>query len=64
MEILHFLHFTHIYQKIFQYNKLQELKKWCSDIVVKHPYKVFNFEAFITIYENELVSLISRDDFK
>ncbi|RIB29217.1 hypothetical protein C2G38_2027897 [Gigaspora rosea] len=56
------LNFTRIYQKIFQNNKLQELQKWCNDIVVKYPEKIFDSEEFITIQENALVSLISRDD--
>ncbi|RIB18897.1 hypothetical protein C2G38_1311920 [Gigaspora rosea] len=56
------LHFTQIYQKIFQNNKLQELQKWCNDIVVKHPEKIFDSHEFITIQENALVSIISRDD--
>ncbi|RIB29213.1 hypothetical protein C2G38_2239046 [Gigaspora rosea] len=56
------LNFTRTYQQSFQNNKLQELQKWCNDIVVKYPEKIFNSEEFNTTQENELVSLISRDD--
>ncbi|RIB03394.1 hypothetical protein C2G38_784438 [Gigaspora rosea] len=56
------LNFTRIYQKIFQNNKPQELQKWCNDIVVKYPNKIFDSEDFFSLQENTLVSLISRDD--
>ncbi|RIB24650.1 hypothetical protein C2G38_2168076 [Gigaspora rosea] len=56
------LNFTRIYQKIFQNNKSQELQKWCNDIVVKYPDKIFESEDFFSLQDNALVSLISRDD--
>ncbi|RIB29208.1 hypothetical protein C2G38_2155883 [Gigaspora rosea] len=56
------LNFTRIYQKSFENNKLQELQKWSNDIMVKYPEKIFDSEDFITIQENALISLISRDD--
>ena len=56
------LHFTQIYQKIFQNNKLQDLQNWCNDIVVKYPDKIFESEDFVLFPENAVVSLISRDD--
>ncbi|RIB12032.1 hypothetical protein C2G38_56211 [Gigaspora rosea] len=56
------LNFTRIYQKIFQNAKLQELQKWCNDIVVKYPDKVFESEDFSLLQENALVSIICRDD--
>ncbi|RIB12030.1 hypothetical protein C2G38_2201794 [Gigaspora rosea] len=56
------LNFTRIYQKIFQNDKLQELQKWCNDVVVKHPNKVFESQDFSSLQENALVSLICRDD--
>ncbi|RIB24653.1 hypothetical protein C2G38_639059 [Gigaspora rosea] len=56
------LNFTRIYQKNFQNNKPQELQKWCNDIVVKSPDKIFDSEDFFSLQENALVSLISRDD--
>ncbi|RIB00430.1 hypothetical protein C2G38_2234328 [Gigaspora rosea] len=56
------LHFNRIYQKSFQNNKLQDLQNWCNDILVKYPSKIFDSEDFITLQENALVSLISRDD--
>ncbi|RIB29211.1 hypothetical protein C2G38_2155886 [Gigaspora rosea] len=56
------LNFTRIYQKSFENNKLQGLQKWCNDIMVKYPEKIFDSEDLITIQENALVSLISRDD--
>ncbi|RIB24647.1 hypothetical protein C2G38_2168066 [Gigaspora rosea] len=56
------LNFTRIYQKIFQNNKPQELQKWCNDIVVKYPEKIFDSEDFFSLQENAFVSLISRDD--
>ncbi|RIB03424.1 hypothetical protein C2G38_2225087 [Gigaspora rosea] len=56
------LQFTRIYQTIFKNRKLQELQKWCDDIVVKYPAKVFESEDFVSLQENVLVSLISRDD--
>ncbi|RIB28890.1 hypothetical protein C2G38_2028210 [Gigaspora rosea] len=56
------LNFTRIYQKSFQNNKLQNLQKWCNDIVVKYPDKAFKSEGFSTLHESALVSLISRDD--
>ncbi|RIB24646.1 hypothetical protein C2G38_638654 [Gigaspora rosea] len=56
------LNFIRIYQKIFQNNKPQELQKWCNDIAVKYPDKIFDSEDFFSLQENALVSLISRDD--
>ncbi|RIB13857.1 hypothetical protein C2G38_1698886 [Gigaspora rosea] len=56
------LYFTTIYQRSFQNNKLQELQKWCNDIVVKYPDKIFDSEEFFSTQENALISLISRDD--
>ncbi|RIB09219.1 hypothetical protein C2G38_2251527 [Gigaspora rosea] len=44
------------------YGGLQELQKWCNDIVVKYPDKIFESEDFVSLQENTLVSIISRDD--
>ncbi|RIB29222.1 hypothetical protein C2G38_1212292 [Gigaspora rosea] len=56
------LHFTRIHQISFQNYKLQELQKWCNDIVAKYPDKIFDSEDFFSLQEHALVSLISRDD--
>ncbi|RIB17547.1 hypothetical protein C2G38_1421991 [Gigaspora rosea] len=56
------LHFINVYQKSFQNNELQELQKWCNDIVAKYPKSIFDSEDFLSFQENALVSLISRDD--
>ncbi|RIB21379.1 hypothetical protein C2G38_1106650 [Gigaspora rosea] len=56
------LHFTHIYQKSFKSDTLQELQKWCNDIIVKYPNKVFDSEDFVSLTESALVSLIKRDN--
>ncbi|RIB05258.1 hypothetical protein C2G38_2253909 [Gigaspora rosea] len=56
------LHFSRIYQTSFQNNKLQELQKWCNDIVAKFPEKVFDAEDFDSVQENALIALIKRDD--
>ncbi|RIB05260.1 hypothetical protein C2G38_2148627 [Gigaspora rosea] len=56
------LHFSRIYRTSFQDNKLQELQKWCNDIVTKYPEKVFDAEDFDSVQENALISLIKRDD--
>ncbi|RIB16435.1 hypothetical protein C2G38_1510491 [Gigaspora rosea] len=56
------LHFPRIYQESFQNNKLLNLQKWCNDIVVKYPNKVFESKDFTSIRENAIVSLIERDD--
>ncbi|RIB18187.1 hypothetical protein C2G38_2142247 [Gigaspora rosea] len=56
------LNFTRIYQKSFQNNKFQELQRWCNDFLVKYPSKIFDSEEFISLQENALISLISRDD--
>ncbi|RIB06237.1 hypothetical protein C2G38_2217641 [Gigaspora rosea] len=42
--------------------KLQELQKWCNDIVVKSPNKIIDSENFTSLQENALVSFISRDN--
>ncbi|RIB03422.1 hypothetical protein C2G38_782384 [Gigaspora rosea] len=56
------LNFTHIYKKSFQNNKPQVLQKWCNDIIVKYPDKIFESEDFVSLQENALVSIISRGD--
>ncbi|RIB22473.1 hypothetical protein C2G38_988038 [Gigaspora rosea] len=56
------LHFADVYQKCFQNNQLQELQKWCNDIVTKYPNKVFDSEDFLSLQENALISLLKRDD--
>ncbi|RIB03420.1 hypothetical protein C2G38_2225081 [Gigaspora rosea] len=56
------LNFTHIYKRIFKNNKLQGLQKFCNDIIVKYPGKIFESEDFVSLQENALVSIISRDD--
>ncbi|RIB21381.1 hypothetical protein C2G38_2300344 [Gigaspora rosea] len=56
-------HFANIYQKSFKSDTLQELQKWCNDIIVKYPNKVFDSEDFVSLTESALVSLIKRDDF-
>ncbi|RIB22487.1 hypothetical protein C2G38_2075551 [Gigaspora rosea] len=56
------LHFADVYQKSFQNNQLHELQKWCNDIVVKYPNKVFDSEDFTSFQENALISLLKRDD--
>ncbi|RIB12959.1 hypothetical protein C2G38_2041395 [Gigaspora rosea] len=56
------LHFARVYQESFKSNILQELQKWCNDIVVKYPNKIFDSEDFTLLHENALVSLVGRDD--
>ncbi|RIB08443.1 hypothetical protein C2G38_349079 [Gigaspora rosea] len=56
------LHFAHVYQESFKSNTLKELQKWCNDIVVKYPDKIFDSEDFTLLHENALVSLVGRDD--
>ncbi|RIB04936.1 hypothetical protein C2G38_640678 [Gigaspora rosea] len=55
-------HFAHVYQESFKSNILQELQKWCNDIAIKYPDKIFNSEDFTLLHEYALVSLIGRDD--
>ncbi|RIB00432.1 hypothetical protein C2G38_2234326, partial [Gigaspora rosea] len=56
------LHFSHVYQKSFQNDKLHEFQKWCNDNIVKYPDKFFDSEDFTSIKENALVSIIKRDN--
>ncbi|RIB00056.1 hypothetical protein C2G38_1358562, partial [Gigaspora rosea] len=56
------LHFSRVYQKSFQNDKLHEFQKWCNDNIVKYPDKFFDSEDFTSIKENALVSIIKRDD--
>ncbi|RIB08104.1 hypothetical protein C2G38_2272093 [Gigaspora rosea] len=56
------LRFSHIYKTSFQNNQLQDLQKWCNDIVAKYPDKLFESEDFTSLPENALISLIRRDD--
>ncbi|RIB08446.1 hypothetical protein C2G38_2147056 [Gigaspora rosea] len=56
------LHFAHVYQEGFKSNTLKELQKWCNDIVVKYPDKIFDSEDFTLLHENALISLVGRDD--
>ncbi|RIB09216.1 hypothetical protein C2G38_2146673 [Gigaspora rosea] len=56
------LHFSEVFQKSFQNNKLQVLQNWCNDIIVKYPEKFFKSEDFTSIQENVLISVIKRDD--
>ncbi|RIB29941.1 hypothetical protein C2G38_2027318 [Gigaspora rosea] len=56
------LHFGRIYQEVFPNNKLLNLQKWCDNIVVKYPNKVFESEDFTSTRENAIVSLIEQDD--
>ncbi|RIB09532.1 hypothetical protein C2G38_263185 [Gigaspora rosea] len=56
------LRFAHVYKTSFENDKLQELQKWCNDIVAKYPSKVFESEGFTTFPEKSLVSILERDD--
>ncbi|RIB05700.1 hypothetical protein C2G38_574136 [Gigaspora rosea] len=55
-------HFTNVYKKCFQNNKLKELQNWCNNILAKHPNIIFDSEDFNSLNETALVSLIKRDD--
>ncbi|RIB12137.1 hypothetical protein C2G38_2201513 [Gigaspora rosea] len=56
------LRFSHTYKTSLQNNQLQDLQKWCNDIMAKYPDKLFESEDFISFPENALISLIKRDD--
>ncbi|RIB30764.1 P-loop containing nucleoside triphosphate hydrolase protein [Gigaspora rosea] len=51
-------------EEFFQNQQLQDLQKWCNNIVAKYPEKVFESGEFISLQENALVSLIGRNDLR
>ena len=58
------LHFADAYQKSFQNNQLQELQKWCNDIVTKYPNKVFKSEILYLkkcIWLNIFINVIFKN---
>ncbi|RIB23211.1 hypothetical protein C2G38_2032975 [Gigaspora rosea] len=56
------LRFSHVFQKSFQNEDLQELQKWCTNNIVKNLDKNFDSEDFTSIQENALIALIKRAD--
>ena len=57
-------HFSLILNTIFQSNSFIELQNHCTDIISKHPEKIFESPDFASLSEKFLVSLIERDDLR
>ncbi|RHZ73586.1 hypothetical protein Glove_230g165 [Diversispora epigaea] len=55
-------HFTFVYHSIFKHNKFKNLKKFCNDIIVKHPSIIFESAEFTSLHESALTSILKRDD--
>ncbi|RHZ45832.1 hypothetical protein Glove_646g4 [Diversispora epigaea] len=54
--------FTFVYNSVFKQNKLNNLKKFCNDIIAKHPSIIFESAEFTSLHESALVSILKRDD--
>ncbi|RHZ75079.1 hypothetical protein Glove_217g277 [Diversispora epigaea] len=56
-------HFSFVYyHTIFKNYKFKNLKKFCNNIIVKHPNIIFESAEFTTLHESALVSVLKRDD--
>ncbi|RIB27895.1 hypothetical protein C2G38_2159409 [Gigaspora rosea] len=56
------LNFSRVYQISFQNENFKDLKKFCNDIIAKHPSMVFDSDNFTTFQENALIALLKNDD--
>ncbi|RIB29731.1 hypothetical protein C2G38_2154524 [Gigaspora rosea] len=56
------LNFSHIYKISFQNENFKALQQFCNEIIIKHPNLVFDSDDFITLRENELISLLKHDE--
>ncbi|GES96345.1 carbohydrate-binding module family 13 protein [Rhizophagus clarus] len=54
--------FNSVYQTSFESDSFPELQKYCNDLILKNPDKVFKSFNFSLIPENVLISLIQNDD--
>ena len=54
--------FSLIYQTIFKHDSFLELQKFCTDLIIDEPEKIFKSLDFISIPEKALVSLIQNDN--
>ncbi|RHZ73655.1 hypothetical protein Glove_230g127 [Diversispora epigaea] len=55
-------HFALVYHSIFKHKKFKNLKKFCNDIIVKHPSIIFESVEFTSLHESVLLSILQRDD--
>src|SRR6185436_3855588 len=55
-------HFSFVCHSIFKNNKFENLKKFCNDIIVKHPSIIFESAEFTSLPESALTSILERDD--
>ena len=54
--------FSLIYQTSFKHDSFLELQKFCTDLIIDEPEKIFKSLDFISIPEKALVSLIQNDN--
>ncbi|GES96349.1 carbohydrate-binding module family 13 protein [Rhizophagus clarus] len=54
--------FNSVYQTSFESDSFPELQKYCNDLILKNPDKVFKSFNFSLIPENVLISLIQNDE--
>ncbi|GBC27063.2 carbohydrate-binding module family 13 protein [Rhizophagus irregularis DAOM 181602=DAOM 197198] len=54
--------FNLVYQTSFENNTFLDLQKFCTELISKHPEKVFNSFDFTSTPEKALISLIQHDN--
>ena len=54
--------FSLIYQTSFKHDSFSDLQKFCTDLIIGEPEKIFKSLDFISIPEKALVSLIQNDN--
>ncbi|GBC23803.2 BTB/POZ protein [Rhizophagus irregularis DAOM 181602=DAOM 197198] len=54
--------FDFIYRTSFKNDSFLQLQKYCTDLIAKEPYKIFNSPNFSLIPENLLISLIQNEN--
>src|SRR6266542_1609946 len=55
-------HFELIHRTSYQSNYSLEIQKFCTDLMVKSPEKIFKSFDFTSLPEKSLIQLIKRDD--
>jgi hypothetical protein len=54
--------FNLIYQTSFKNDSFLDLQKFCTELMSKHPKKIFNSSDFASIPEKALISLVQHDN--
>ncbi|RHZ59687.1 hypothetical protein Glove_362g67 [Diversispora epigaea] len=56
------LNFSRVYQISYRTKNFEIIRKFCNNIIAKHPSTIFGSENFLSLPEDALISIIKLDD--